>query len=340
MRSPFKTIAGLVGLGLAIYWSVKGVDFKEVMSILGGMDRLLTAGVLILTTINLLIRSIVWKFVVSPIKQVPVRHALSSYLIGVFSNLFLPFKLGDVAQGYYLGRREAISKVSVVSAVLVQRVFEVTSLFLIMLILATTFSFPLLFQKRTVIIGILVLSGVAGLFFVFKKRAQVVKAIESLLGSFSPKLAHFVGQTIERFLVGTMAIHNWADVVKIMSLSLLSWVIQIVMVYFTSSALGIDLDVITSSIVLLIINLGLIIPLAPGNIGTFQFFCILALSLFSVTKSKALTFSIIFQAIQGLPVIIGGGISVFQDALSTKRVRYSEVANSKRKTISSRNTTV
>jgi uncharacterized membrane protein YbhN (UPF0104 family) len=82
------------------------------------------------------------------------------------------------------------------------------------------------------------------------------------------------------------------------------------MVKFTASSLDINIDIIASSIVLMIINIGLIIPLTPGNIGSFQFFGIIALSFFSVAKSKALAFAIIFQIIQGIPVILGGVISM------------------------------
>ncbi|NLG19347.1 MAG: flippase-like domain-containing protein [Fibrobacter sp.] len=314
MKFPIKTVLGILGIGAAIAWSIKGVDFREVGTILKQMDVTMTLGVLVLTTINLLIRAYVWKFIVNPIKRVPIGHAVSSYLIGVFSNLFLPFKLGDVAQGYTLGRREDVSKISAVSAVLIQRAFEISSLILVMLSMAMFFSIPLLFQRRTLLAGLLIMTGIAGLFIMFRKREVVISAVESFLGRISRKLAISVSRGIDRFLAGTKAMHNFSDVVKILSFSLLSWLVQIMMVWLTASALDISIDIAGSSIVLLIINLGLTIPLAPGNIGTFQVFSIIALSLFSVAKPKALTFSIIFQVIQGIPVIIGGGLSLLHES--------------------------
>jgi tRNA A37 N6-isopentenylltransferase MiaA len=81
--------------------------------------------------------------------------------------------------------------------------------------------------------------------------------------------------------------------------------------------------------------MGLIIPLAPGNIGTFQFFSILALSLFSVSKPKALTFSIIFQIIQGVPVIVGGTISFLQELVFSRNPENA--ASGKNQFMSNRN---
>jgi uncharacterized membrane protein YbhN (UPF0104 family) len=78
---------------------------------------------------------------------------------------------------------------------------------------------------------------------------------------------------------------------------------------------------VSSAVILLVINIGLAIPIAPGNIGTFQFFSIIALSIFSISKSKALTFAIIFQIIQGIPVIIGGGLSFLSETLHSKSLK-------------------
>lgn len=336
MKVPYKLIIGICGVILALVWSVQGVNFKDVFQILREMNLYQAFVVLLLTTVNLVIRSFVWMFIVRPIKFVPLSHALSSYLVGVFSNLVLPFKLGDVAQGYSLSKRQELSKISVVSAVLVQRIFEVTSLMLIMVFVGFVFSFPLLFQRRTLVLGILLLFGISGLLLLYRMRVRVIKSIEITISRVSPKLGKVVASSLEQVLQGTKVINNLSDVSKIMTLSLLSWAVQISMVRLTAEALQISIDIVASAVVLLIINLGLVIPLAPGNIGTFQFFSILALSIFSVSKSKALTFSVIFQVIQGVPVIIGGGYSLFKEFLFSRNSAMSAVSLNKR-TMTNRN---
>jgi hypothetical protein len=44
----------------------------------------------------------------------------------------------------------------------------------------------------------------------------------------------------------------------------------------------------------LFVRLGTAIPNPPANIGTFQFFCVLALSFFGVEKTVAAGFSIVY----------------------------------------------
>jgi glycosyltransferase 2 family protein len=320
MKFPLKTIAGICGLIIAIIYCIQGVNFKDIIKILRDMNHLQAIIVLCLTTFNLVIRAIVFKLIVNPIKRIPLTHALSSYLVGVFSNLFLPFKLGDVAQGYFLGRRQDISKISAVSAVFIQRIFEVTTLLVLMMIVALAFSIPLLVQRRTLIIGLLILIGIVLLIIAFNKKERVGAFVQKFLNRYSPSLAITVRQYVELFLQGTIAMNNPSRAIKITTLSILSWIVQIIMVKYTANALNISLDVVASCIVLFIVNIGLTVPIAPGNVGTFQFFGIIALSLFSVPKPQALLFSIIFQVIQGVPVIIGGGIILMREVLSKNRV--------------------
>jgi uncharacterized protein (TIRG00374 family) len=328
-------IIGAAGVALTLLWSVHGVNLKDVWVILGQMNVVQTCSVLVLTSFNLMIRSVVWMCIVKPIKVVSLYNAISSYLLGVFSNLVLPFKLGDVVQGYSLSKRQEISKISTVSAVVIQRIFEVTSLMLVMAFVGLMFSFPLLFQKRTLVLGIVVLAANIGLLYLYRKREWVIKGIEKIVSRFSPMLGRTVAKVLEQFLAGTKVINSFTDVSKIMFLSLLSWVVQISMVRLTTEALNISIDIVASAVVLLIINMGLIIPLAPGNIGTFQFFSILALSLFSVSKPKALTFSIIFQIIQGVPVIVGGTISFLQELVFSRNPENA--ASGKNQFMSNRN---
>jgi glycosyltransferase 2 family protein len=325
MKLSLKTIVGIIGIIIAITYCIRGVNFKDVIKILREMNPILTAMVFCLTSLNLVIRARVFKLIVYPIKKISTKQALSSYLVGVFSNLFLPFKLGDVAQGYFLGSKQDISKISAVSAVFVQRVFEVTTLLLFMIIVGIVFSFPLLLQEKTLIIGVSIFLGITLLFVAFKKRDVIGAFIQKLVSRYSPSLAETIRRYIELLFHGASAIHDLHAVLRIGAFSMLSWVIQVVMVKYTADALNISIDFVASSTVLFIVNLGLIIPIAPGNIGTFQFFGILALSLFSVPKPQALIFSIIFQVIQGIPVILGGGLILTKEVLLKKKNGSSRV---------------
>jgi uncharacterized protein (TIRG00374 family) len=310
MKKSFQLLLGIVGLIAAVLWAVNGVPYSEIVQSFRGMNSLMLGTVFFLTLSNLLIRAFVWKHVAGTLTNLTVKNALSSYLFGVFSNLILPFKLGDVAQGYALGKRQCVNTVSAVSAVLIQRIFEIGSLLIIMFVVAMSFSVPYLFQRRALALILILVIVVFGLILLFKKKLRIITFVKKSISRYSPGFAETAAFVLDNIIRGTSAIQNIRIVVKVMLLSIVSWGVQICMVKFTADALAIDIDFVASSVVLLIINIGLTVPLAPGNIGTFQVLGIIALSFYSVTKTKALAFSIVYQVIQGIPVIIGGTASL------------------------------
>src|SRR5512136_1464400 len=99
MKKTLKTVLGVTGLTAAIVWSLHGVDLGRIGGDLHALNLRIMGIVLFLTTLNLLIRAMVWKAVLYPVKSISLRQSFANYLLGVFSNLFLPMKLGDLVQG-------------------------------------------------------------------------------------------------------------------------------------------------------------------------------------------------------------------------------------------------
>jgi hypothetical protein len=73
-------------------------------------------------------------------------------------------------------------------------------------------------------------------------------------------------------------------------------------------AYGINLPLITAAAILLFVFVGLIIPNAPSNVGSFQFLCVLGLLAFGVDKSSAGGFSMLFFILVNIPQVAIGWI--------------------------------
>jgi uncharacterized membrane protein YbhN (UPF0104 family) len=69
---------------------------------------------------------------------------------------------------------------------------------------------------------------------------------------------------------------------------------------------GIDLPVYVALLTVVIVNIGILIPSAPGYVGAFEFFTISALSIFAVEKSIALSYAIVLHAVLFIPITIIG----------------------------------
>lgn len=58
----------------------------------------------------------------------------------------------------------------------------------------------------------------------------------------------------------------------------------------------------TGIIVFLIVHIGTAIPNTPANVGTYQFFCVVGLTLFGVEKTLAAGFSLVVFIILTIPI--------------------------------------
>ena len=59
-------------------------------------------------------------------------------------------------------------------------------------------------------------------------------------------------------------------------------------------------------LIVVIVNIGILIPSAPGYIGAFEFFSISALAIFAVEKSIALSYAIVLHAVLFVPITLIG----------------------------------
>lgn len=318
-----RIITGTVLLA-AVGWAVYGVDFGVVLTSWENAKLWGALVVLALASMDLVMRAMAWRWAIKPIKQAPLVHVLSSYLIGMFSNVFLPFKLGDFAGSHYLGRREHISETSALSALEIQRVFEGLTLLLVIGLVGVLFSYPFLVKRNAILFSAFILSVVAGMYVVVGARRRILRWVESFLRRYGRGRSRRLLTILRALFRGADALHDTRAVAAIVSVLLGSWAVQIVMVMTMADALHIELDVLPAAIVLVIINIGITVPLSPGNVGTYQALCVLGLSLFDVGKSRALSFGILFQFIQQLPVVIGGGLSLLGETVGPERAEHRQ----------------
>jgi glycosyltransferase 2 family protein len=84
---------------------------------------------------------------------------------------------------------------------------------------------------------------------------------------------------------------------------------------------GLPLPLLAGVVVLLVINLGVSLPNAPANMGSYQFFCVLGLSIFDVDKSNATGFSFFAFVALTLPLAFLGFAALLRSGMSLRTMR-------------------
>jgi uncharacterized protein (TIRG00374 family) len=111
---------------------------------------------------------------------------------------------------------------------------------------------------------------------------------------------------VESFALGLDVLGDARALVVTAALSLLIWVVNVAGLWAMFEAFSLGLPFHAGFLVLAIITVLLVLPSTPGYVGPFQYGTVVALGLFSVSKAEALSLSILYHAVNYVPITAVG----------------------------------
>jgi hypothetical protein len=111
---------------------------------------------------------------------------------------------------------------------------------------------------------------------------------------------------------------SWRHLIRVFLFSFIFWFARVFIVFSLLYAFQFDVPFWGAIVVLVMLSIAIMIQISPGNVGTFQFACILALSLFGVRKDAALSFSLVLHAVEMITVLALGFYSSVHSAIGLK----------------------
>ena len=86
-------------------------------------------------------------------------------------------------------------------------------------------------------------------------------------------------------------------------------------------AYGLHVSLWVPAVTLILVRLGTALPNAPANIGPYQFFCVLSLTLFGIDKTTATGFAIVLSIVLSIPLLTLGLFAFIKSGLTVSEVR-------------------
>ena len=116
-----------LGLGISVALLlvlVYQVDFTEMREALAGVNYVYLAPAVVLYFVGVYFRSVRWRYLLYPLRSLPVTQLYPVVVIGYTANNLLPARLGELVRSYYLAQREQMSASSALGTVAVERVYD------------------------------------------------------------------------------------------------------------------------------------------------------------------------------------------------------------------------
>jgi uncharacterized membrane protein YbhN (UPF0104 family) len=287
-RWPLRAAGWLIAAAV-LFVAARRIDFRA----LGAALRGTAWGWVVLAAIcnvvgNTLARVRRWQALLEP---VPHRQRASfldlvrvSYASGAVSNL-LPARAGELVRVVELKRRRGYPAGALVAAQLAEKGIEAISLGLLCGACALL---PGARLPPLAVGGALAASAVV-LLALLPRRAPGVAG---------------------RFLHALRAVHAERSWVRSLLWSLLSDAVDLLLVSLCLRALGIEVHPAVWAMVLLSINLALLLPSTPANLGVLEAGAVLALTASGVGAELALAFALLYHAVHLVPGTVLGVVAI------------------------------
>lgn len=308
MKKAVQLSVGVAFSALFLWLAFRQSDLSQVMAILRSTRVELVVLSLAVSVAALYVRSYRWKLLGKRYADVPYRHFFRATTMGLMLNTFLPFRTGDLFQGYFIARTSKLPQSYTLATVFMERMTDVIPPALMLVIgsffiaLPSQISLPRLAAIFTAVVGVIVA--------VIAMRGKFVALLSRFLHErHSATVAHL----LDNLVTALKFFKDRQVLTRVLPLTLVNWfVLSAVSTFLILKSLDIPITFFQAYLVLSVSVMSVAIPSSPGFVGTWEFFCVLALSIFGIDRERALSYALLSHVMNFLPTVAFGLYFVVQ----------------------------
>jgi uncharacterized protein (TIRG00374 family) len=232
------------------------------------------------------VQGIRWKMLLEPIGQLSYLKTTQAIYVGLFSSEILPLRAGEIIRGVLVARWVRKKFREVLPSMALERLFDGIWFSSAMIVTALVVDVPSQIHLATNVLLVASVIGVAVVVWVVRKTHFAETAPEH-----RPRnLVERVKFALFEVRIGLKQIGLGGRFFSAFGVSGLLHVVQALAFLSVLKACSIELPILPMIAVFLVVHLGIAIPNAPANVGTFQLFAVLGLTFFGIDNSAAAAF--------------------------------------------------
>ena len=322
-----RLFLGLIISAVFIYLAFRKIDFILMWQALRGANYFWLFPAVGFMFISLWLRAVRWRYFMEPIKPGIGLHKLfSAMMIGYYGNNVFPLRAGEVLRAYAIGKSTGVSRMASFATIFVERLIDVLALLLLIGFSVFFHDYPGWIEKGSILIfaGTAVLT--AFIVALMLHTEKTLGLVSRLTRPFPEKAQDFVNKLLGSFLDGFTIFKKTDRFWTITWQSVAMWLLYAAVNYAVLEAFSLNesLPIGASFVILVIVNISIMIPAAPGYVGTFHLACQQALTLFGVSKSAALSFALILHITNFIPITFVGFVYFYREHLDLRVMREEE----------------
>ncbi|MCG3156614.1 MAG: hypothetical protein DKINENOH_03238 [bacterium] len=305
-----KLIASLLISVIFTYLAFRGIDFTLMWRTLQQANYWLLAPTLLFMYASLWLRAVRWGYFMKPIKPVAVKQLFAAMMIGYYGNNVFPFRLGEVLRAYAVGKSAGVSRMASFATIFVERIIDVISLLLLLGVSLLFHDYPAWIERGGALLLSVTVACTVFIVFLMERTEKTLAFVTRLMRFFPAKVQASVRKLLGSFLEGfgifKKTEHYWSVVWQ----SFAIWLCYAAIVFVTLEAFDLNrqyqMPPGASLVILVMTSIAIMVPAAPGYVGSFHWVCQQALVLFGVSASESLGFAVVSHVVNFIPITILG----------------------------------
>jgi len=316
MLTQKRTWIGLFFIGVTFYFLFRNFEFAKLLEAFAQFQAVWLLPALGVYLFGYVVRGFRWKVLLSPVKSCSFASLFPTLIIGFMANNVLPARAGEFIRAHLNGKKEGISRSASFATIILERLFD--GLAMLVLLWAALLFGHLPIQERSMPEGIrkgIELSpyvfGTAFLllFLLLLFKQAAVGSINRAIAWAPRRFQEPLGKLAHTFIDGLKILKNAKELVIVLLTSLAAWSCEFTAFYFLAQGMGIAPSPVTlwsCALLMAVVNLGILIPNAPGGIGLFEFIGVALLLPFGIAKEMAVGYMFLVHFIVLAPVTLMG----------------------------------
>jgi hypothetical protein len=300
-----------------LYLAVRGTHAAQVWESLQKTHLSQTIVPVLLLFVSFWIRAWRWRYLLLPLKAIPLMPLFRSTVIGFMGNYLFPLRAGELIRAVAIGQSQQISNAGVLGSIVLERILDGMTLSILPFLVLAVLDLPSwVMQVNLALLAIyMVALSIVMVSTIHRRTAIWIKRFSGLLpGSIAGRLASIA----EHFFHGMKGLNRAGALLPVLSLSLLCWLVHGMYYFLLFSALDLNLSIWAALVLQAVIGIGVMLPAGPGYVGNFEYSTVLGLALFGVAKEEAFAYSLLAHSLQFFPVVLVGSVFAIRGGFGTQ----------------------
>ncbi len=306
-RVQSAVIGVLVGLG-CIAILARQVDLKQSWNALGQLNGPFLLVPLAVFLVNLPMRAWRWRLIFPASQRPAFGDCLTVLGIANMANFLLPGRAGDLARCVLVGKENSVAQGSRTLATLaVEKVLD--GLALVGMVL---FSLWVLHPPRWIVdllrLAIMIFGG--ALILLVALRYQTKTFVSFVRSIFRRLRLSFLEDRFDglmtSFADGLSAVSSATQMLILLLMTAAIWTTEAALIWGLAMVIGLAVSLKSAVVASAVLGLGLMIPAAPGGLGTYELFGTEAFKLAGIAASGALALTVVIHAWVFVANIVAG----------------------------------